>query len=254
MPKLRSELQHLVATEFPACDDWTAFTWQPFALRAVARLSGRAFVGSDLNRCEKWMHTSINFAINVFMACVKLQFFPEWARPVAQYLVWDLGRIRRDIDGAKEMLRPLLEERLRDRETARDASEAPDDLLQWFIEALPEEEKADLQTQAELQLIVAAASIHTTNNLLCECMYDLAADPEIQEELRQEAYQVLEEDGGWETKDGIAKLQKLDSFIREVQRLRGNISEYFLFLLYWRSTNHTSSILHPQGHEAHLFV
>lgn len=225
LPGLRDELQHFLATEFPACDDWTAVTWQPLALRAVARLSGRAFVGSDLNRREEWMHTSINFAVNVFMACVKLQFFPEWARPVAQYLVWDLGRIRRDIERAKELLRPILEGRLRDREAGVSGDDAPDDLLQWFIEALPEEEKADVQTQAELQLIVAAASIHTTNNLLCECMYDLAADPQIQEELRQEAYQVLGLEGGWETKEGLAKLHKLDSFIREVQRLRGNISE-----------------------------
>ncbi|KAF4451894.1 hypothetical protein F53441_5213 [Fusarium austroafricanum] len=225
VPLLKQELEYLLATEFPACEDWTRVKWQPFSLRAVARLSGRAFVGPSINRDEKWMDTSINFAVHVFTACVKLQFIPEWARPVGQYLVSELRQIRKDIKIAKEMLKPILEERLRDMEISN-GEDAPDDMIQWLIEALPEDEKTDLTTQAELQLIVAAASIHTTNNLLCECLCDLAAYPEVQEELRQEAYRVLETENGWENKESMAKLKKLDSFMREVQRLSGNITSF----------------------------
>ncbi|KAF4493493.1 cytochrome P450 monooxygenase (lovA) [Fusarium agapanthi] len=225
VPLLKKELEHLLATEFPACEDWTPVKWQPFSLRAVARLSGRAFVGPSINRDEKWMDTSINFAVHVFTACVKLQFIPEWARPVGQHLVSELRQIRKDIKNAKEMLKPILEERLHDMEFSN-GGDAPDDMIQWLIEALPEDEKADLTTQAELQLIIAAASIHTTNNLLCECLCDLAAYPEVQEELREEAYRVLEVDNGWENKESMAKLKKLDSFMREVQRLSGNITSF----------------------------
>jgi cytochrome P450 len=170
------------------------------------------------------MDTTINFAVHVFTACVKLQFIPEWARPVGQYFVSELRQIRKDIEIAKELLKPILEERLQDMELSN-GEDAPDDMIQWLIDALPEGEKGDLTTQAELQLIIAAASIHTTNNLLCECLCDLAAYPEVQEELRQEAYQILEVENGWERKESLAKLKKLDSFMREVQRLSGNISE-----------------------------
>ena len=225
IPELRHELEYIVGTEFPACDDWTPVTWLPFSLRVVARLSGMAFVGPTLNRNEEWMDVSINFAIHVFMSCVKLQFFPEWARPVAQYLVTDLGKIRRDIKKAKVMLGPLLEQRIRDLDMPGSDDDEPNDLMQWLIQALPQDEKADLQVQAELQLILAAASIHTTNNLLYECMCDLAANPEVQQELREEAYQILEVEKGWARKESMAKLKKLDSFMREVQRMRGNISE-----------------------------
>ena len=79
---------------------------------------------------------------------------------------------------------------------------------------------------AKLQLILAAASIHTTNNLLTECMYDLAAHPEVQEMLREEAHEVLEVEGGWQKKESMVKLKKMDSFMKEVQRTNGNISEY----------------------------
>jgi hypothetical protein len=226
VPRLRQEFEYILATEFPACEDWTPVKWQPFSLRAITRLSGRAFVGPSLNRDEKWMDTTINFAVHVFTACVKLQFIPEWARPVGQYFVSELRQIRKDIKIAKELLEPILKERLQNMELSN-GEDAPDDMIQWLLEALPEDEKSDLTTQAELQLIIAAASIHTTNNLLCECLCDLAAYPEVQEELRQEAYQILEVEKGWEKKESLAKLKKMDSFMREVQRLSGNISESF---------------------------
>lgn len=233
MPQLRDEFKYFLATEFPTCEDWTPVKWQGFGLRAVARISGRAFVGPSINRQEQWMDTSINFAIHVFTACVKLQFFPEWARPVVQYFVPELRKIRQDIATAKQILGPVVEERLRDLDTPS-AETHPDDFIQWLIDALPEKEKGDAQVQAELQLILAAASIHTTNNLLWECLCDLAAYPDIQEQLRQEAHQILEVEGGWDRKDCMPKLKKLDSFMKEVQRMRGNISEF----------KHTMMILH----------
>ncbi|PNY24453.1 Ent-kaurene oxidase [Tolypocladium capitatum] len=223
-PQLKEEFEYIVATEFPACDDWTPVKWHPFALRVITQLSGRAFVGPGINRQERWMDTSSNFAIHVFVAGAKLQLFPEWVRPVIQYLVTDLAKIRCDIESAKAMIKPVLEERIRDLDVPS-CQDAPDDMIQWLIEALPEGERADVQTQAELQLVIAAASIHTTHGLLCECMYDLAAHQDIQEELREEAYQVLEVDEGWGRKESMAKLKKMDSFMREVQRLRGNIGQ-----------------------------
>ncbi|PFH61297.1 hypothetical protein XA68_17714 [Ophiocordyceps unilateralis] len=225
-PQLKEELDYVIATEFPACDDWTPVKWHPFALRAVTRLGGRAFVGPDINRQERWMDTSINFAIHVFMAGAKLQLFPEWARPLTQYLVSDLGKIRRDIDLAKDLIKPVLEQRVRNLNEPTGCGESPNDMMQWLVEALPEGEKADIQTQAELQLVIAAASIHTTTGLLCECIYDLAAHPAVQDELRDEARKVLEADEGWTRKESMAKLKKMDSFMREVQRLRGNIVSF----------------------------
>ncbi|KAH6669138.1 ent-kaurene oxidase [Plectosphaerella plurivora] len=225
VPQLKGELESIVATEFPECQDWTPVKFQPFALRAIARISGRAFVGPDINRQEQWMDTSINFAIHVFIAVVKLQFFPEWARPVAQHLVSELRQIRKDIDIATDMLQPVIEERLRDMKMPS-YKEGPDDLIQWLAEALPEDEKTDYRAQAHIQLILAAASIHTTNNLVTDCIYDLAAHPEVQDMLREEARQVLEVEDGWTRKESMAKLKKLDSFMKETQRLAGNITGF----------------------------
>lgn len=181
------------------------------------------------------MDTSINFAVHVFLAVVKLQFFPEWTRPVAQYFVSELRQIQRDIVQAKGLLQPVMEERLRDMGTP--GYEGPDDLCQWLLDALPDGEKRDYQQQVELQLVLSAASIHTTNNLLVDCIFDLATYQDVQDELREEAMAVLTDDAAWARKDSMVRLKKLDSFIKEVQRFAGNVSKFWAPLASWRRSS-----------------
>ncbi|KAI1130931.1 cytochrome P450 [Nemania abortiva] len=222
MPILKAEFQYILATEFPACDDWTPFRIQPFMVRAVSRLSGRAFVGSALSRSEEWMDVSVNFAITAFIAVTKLQFFPPWMRPVAQYLVSELKTIRKDLAKAQAMLEPLIEERLNN-----PSSEKPDDFIQWLSDALPDEEKRNHFIQAKMQLLLSASSIHTTSNLTTDCIYDLAVHQEMQDVLREEVMEVFGgEEDAWQRKDSIAKLKKMDSFIKESQRLSGNVTSF----------------------------
>ncbi|KAI2622158.1 ent-kaurene oxidase [Hypomontagnella submonticulosa] len=223
-PQLKEELEYILATEFPECQEWTPFKIQPFMVRTVARLSGRIFVGPALNRVEEWMDVSINFAITAFIAVIKLQFFPPWMRPVAQYLVSELRTIRKDLEKAQAMLTPIIEERIRDSEIP--GYEKPDDFVQWLQDALPEDQKRDYYIQGKVQLLLSAASIHTTSNLTTDCIYDLAVHQDMQEILREEAQEVFDDDEAWGKKDSMARLKKLDSFIKESQRLSGNVTSF----------------------------
>jgi hypothetical protein len=59
-------------------------------------------------------------------------------------------------------------------------------------------------------------------------LYRLLANPEYIEPLRQEVDAVIEKEG-W-TKAGIDKMHKIDSFLRETQRLGGaNIRSLYSF-------------------------
>ncbi|KAK7910895.1 hypothetical protein PG985_013376 [Apiospora marii] len=225
IPRQKSELDFIVGQEFPECEDWTPMKLQPFMLRVIARLSGSIFVGSELSRTEEWMETSVTYAIHVFIAVVKLQFFPKWLRPVAKYLVSELGQSSRDLARGEAMLKPIIEERLQNEELDPGCSQ-PDDFTQWLIDSLPENQKRDYAAQVKVQLALSAASIHTTSNAVTDCFYDLAAHPEYQEILREEANQVLVQDGGWDKSESMAKLQKLDSFMKESQRLAGNVTTF----------------------------
>ncbi|KAI1366518.1 cytochrome P450 [Xylaria arbuscula] len=221
---LKEELQFILESEFPACEDWTPFRIQPFMIRAVSRLSGRAFVGAALSRSEEWLQVSVSFAITAFIAVTKLQFFPPWIRPVAQYFVSELKTIRKDMAKAQAMLEPLIEERLNYSDAPEDGK--PDDFIQWLSDALPEEEKRNHFIQAKIQLLLSASSIHTTSNLTTDCIYDLAVHQDMQDILREEVLEVFTGEDAWERKDSIGRLKKMDSFIKESQRLSSNITSF----------------------------
>ncbi len=180
-------------------------------------------------------------------------------RSVAQPFVSELRQIQRDITRARKLLQPIMEERLRDMECP--GYERPDDLCQWLLDALPEDEKRDYQSQVELQLVLSAASIHTTSNLVADCIFDRAAHPDMQEELRQAVKDVLDSGAAWNRKDSMTRLKKMDSFIKEVQRLAGNVSKCIPLFRSWRqtrplppgwiSTHTAASRLHTQGDQAH---
>jgi cytochrome P450 len=93
-------------------------------------------------------------------------------------------------------------------------------LLNWMLEiASPQESKpSDL---AHLEVVMSLASIHTSQMNAVHVLYDLAAHPQYVQELRDEIKEVLTEDGNWMQwkKASFYKLKKLDSFMRESQRL-----------------------------------
>lgn len=61
------------------------------------------------------------------------------------------------------------------------------------------------------------SAIHTSSVTYLDAVYDLALHPEIHNELRQEIVSVMEQDGQW-TKQGLTKMVKLDSFMKESAR------------------------------------
>ena len=70
----------------------------------------------------------------------------------------------------------------------------------------------------------SAASIHTTSSLLTDCVLDLAAHADTQDTLHEGVKTIPDVEGRWDGKDMINEDGKVDSFIKESQRLAGNPS------------------------------
>lgn len=68
---------------------------------------------------------------------------------------------------------------------------------------------------------------------ITQVLYDLSAHQELHTPLKEEIRSILAEDGGW-TKQGLTKMKKVDSVLRESQRLHGVTSgmENPLFFLF----------------------
>ena len=93
----------------------------------------------------------------------------------------------------------------------------PIDFIQFMMDNANEVD-GQPHKRAHMQLILSLASIHTTSMACTQTLFDLISHPEYIPVIREEVEQVLKEDGGWK-KTSLTKMRKLDSFMRESQRL-----------------------------------
>ncbi|CAG8978545.1 hypothetical protein HYALB_00012276, partial [Hymenoscyphus albidus] len=92
----------------------------------------------------------------------------------------------------------------------------PDDFLQWMMDGANEHDGKPHKLAHRL-LILTLAAVHTTSMAATQTLFDLCARPEYMEPLRKELVETMLRDG--HTKQTLTHLYKLDSFMRESQRL-----------------------------------
>jgi len=90
------------------------------------------------------------------------------------------------------------------------------DLLTWLLDDAKDEEQQDLFIIARV-FILNFASIHTSSMAATQALFDLASFPKYMKPLREEVEAITKQEG-W-TKAALDQMQKLDSFIKESQRL-----------------------------------
>lgn len=108
-------------------------------------------------------------------------------------------------------------------------------------------------------LTVSFASINTTTNALLFIVLDLAAKQEYTQPLRDEIEEVIRQDNVEEDENGIlrfkqsslAKLWKLDSFMKESSRLSKNPSKVTLTVTEQDILTHDTSHQSTHGYGSH---
>lgn len=181
-------------------------------LRVIALVSGSILSGPQLNRNEEWIDISINYTVDLMKGARRLKEYPSYLHPILQYLLPEVRKLNHYYSTARRLVIPIIKERI---EAAKDPQHTkPNDFLQWAMEM----NKLSLNEQSNMQLMAAFASIHTTSMACSHALYDLAANPECLEPLREELARVTAEQGTMD-KQGLTKLQKLDSFMKESQRM-----------------------------------
>ena len=103
----------------------------------------------------------------------------------------------------------------------------PNDSIEWLRDAVQEPDVNDPQFHGISQLVLAAASVNTTSQLITNAIFNLATYPEYVSILQEEMVSVLEESRREWTLESMGKLQKLDSFIKETLRYNGHITGEF---------------------------
>ena len=200
--------------------EWTPLAVHPVFLQIVGRTSARIFVGSPLCREPLWLETSIDFARCVFLGSSYLKVVPWLIRPIAGLISPHMHRIRRHHKNARALLIPEI---LRRRQLGAQSPDwktgKPNDMLQWLEDASSGDDSRP-ERIVDRQLGMSFAAIHTTTNHITNVLYDLAARwDEYGPELRAEVEECLAESGGAWKKTTLTKMSKMDSFMRESQRM-----------------------------------
>ncbi|OTA67434.1 cytochrome P450 [Hypoxylon sp. EC38] len=200
--------------------------------RIIGQATNRVFVGLPLCRNEDLLNMGIAYARDVPMSSTALRFTPAPLRPLLALFLTLPNRIHTRKFYA--ILRPEIERRLREYDARRAdpetkaADKEPSDFLQWSIhqaKASGDPYLAKSDTLAGRILLLNFASIHTSSFAITHAILDLTASKQANfDELRAEIRAVLEEHGGVWNKRALAAMERLDSVMRESQRLNSFVT------------------------------
>jgi ent-kaurene oxidase len=149
--------------------------------------------------------------------------WPWWTRWAARYIFPPVKKVLADRARAAEILRPILEERVATLHADNEKNTKSNDGIQWLVEYYHARGKGALLTPellAQNQLFYAMAAIHSSTAILLSILYDLIDEryAHVKTELLDEIRDVHKEFGSW-SRQAVSKLVKLDSFMKESQRL-----------------------------------
>ncbi|KZT10575.1 cytochrome P450, partial [Laetiporus sulphureus 93-53] len=194
-------------------DEWVAVPVIRSMQKIVAHVTNRVFVGVPFCRNEEYLNTVVNFAVDVSKGRMILSYVPQLFKGiVGSMLPWS----KRATSQVGVFIKPIIEERLRNFLEHGDG---------WADKPLMDEAK---KTGGSPDVVVSAmlfsnfAAIDSSSNSITHAIYHLAANPECMQPMREEIEAVVKEQG-W-SKVAVGKMWKLDSFMRESQRINSIVS------------------------------
>lgn len=228
---LQDEVRYSFDKEFGTCEDWTPITVYSKMARIIALLSGRVFVGRPLSREEEWIQATIMFTFYCHQAKDAINAYPEWARGIAAYFSPEVKRVWEFKNRGAKLLQPILDAQMaktgKEKIHRDDSEDEQGTFISWMLNFTNEDQRRDPLILANNQMGLSMAAIHSTTTTVTAIIYDLAAHPEYIQPLQDEIQQIINEDGqdvngnGFMhlKKESMSKLWKLDSFMKESQRL-----------------------------------
>ncbi|KAL4919607.1 cytochrome P450 [Aspergillus aurantiobrunneus] len=197
-----------------SCIDWHDLALKPSILKIVARLSSRVFLGDQICRNPDWLRITVSYTVDSFLAAMDLRQWPRLVRSLVARFLPSCRKIRQELDEARSIIRPVLEERRQAKEAAGDVSARFNDAMQWMEDVA----KGRPYDAAVAQMSFSLAAIHTTSDMLTQVLFDLCGKGDIIQALREELTAVIQRDG-WK-KTTLYQLKLMDSVVKESQRLK----------------------------------
>lgn len=214
---VREEIDICVEKRLPECSDWTPVNIHEALMDIVAQVSGRVFVGPELCKDPEYLDCATKFTLDLVKSVTAIKKLRPWTRFFLAPRLPEVRSLRQREDKAARILRPLVQERL-DAAKNNPDWERPDDMTQWMLDRSAGE-NISIDELAMGQLMLIFAAIHTTSLTATNILYTLASTPEYIGPLREEILSVIAEHDGNITAKALQQMEKLDSYMKEVNRV-----------------------------------
>ncbi|KAM7200665.1 cytochrome P450 monooxygenase [Naviculisporaceae sp. PSN 640] len=234
--KLQEECIAVFSQALPSNHEWTQTHLYPLLLQAFSRMSARVLVGPELR--DEWQKLSLGYVTTVLKApgTVRAKYHPSlfW---LAKYFEAEVKEVYKYRKQAAQLLEPTIRARLAAAgspsssrtEGDQTTPDRPEDAIQWLLDAHLAKGRVPTPDDIVQNLFVLmTASIHSTSATALSILFDLMDYPEALDSIRSEMAQVRQgcektmTDGVntaiW-TRQQLAKLVYLDSFMRESMRV-----------------------------------
>ncbi|KAL1796178.1 hypothetical protein ACET3X_004718 [Alternaria dauci] len=141
--------------------------------------------------------------------------WPAWLRPITCHYTPEYRAL---MQARKEGIEILKKHTATASQKNGERKEKEDYIVTWISNKRPQWTE-NFAAQADLQLELSVAAIHTTTMAMTHLLYDLAANPKYISILRAEIKEALAASNNQYNKDCIVRMSKVDSFMMESQRL-----------------------------------
>ncbi|KAJ3551745.1 hypothetical protein NP233_g13020 [Leucocoprinus birnbaumii] len=210
------EIDKILGTLLVGADkDWVLIPVYSSVTQIVSRYTSCFFVGPELSSNQHFTDIMEEYASHVAKDGAVLSRLPNWLKPLVSRIQFDTKGKIREIEG---YLRPVLEKRL-EKGTLEHPDADSNDMITWLWNAVNETNRS-LNDIAIRLIWINIASIRTTSSLLSHVLINLATYTSYIEPLRKEISAIVEAEG-W-SKSSIERMRKLDSFVKESQRVHGS--------------------------------
>ncbi len=216
------------------CSDWTPLKPYEIFVDVIARITARVMVGPELCRNKEWLELSIGVTSRMWTASQTIpeKYSPGW-RWLAPWFHPGSKVLHSCHNTAARLLEPVYQKRVAAMSSPNEEAGKPMDCIQWLLNSTNKGEIRKLMEITNEQLVLAFASIHTSSATTTSTLYDLLAHPEYFDDLQAEIEQSVAVHGQTWSRRAISQLEKLDSFMKESQRLNP-INHGMLF---WEHSN-----------------
>ncbi|PGH16795.1 hypothetical protein AJ80_05110 [Polytolypa hystricis UAMH7299] len=224
-PRMHDEANAALEKVLPSNNDWAPVSPYAFFSYAISRVTALALAGPELAHNDEWIGLTAKITVDIMTAAqgvrAKWRPYTRWA---ARWFFEPVKVVLASKRRAAELLKPVLEKRkaaLREGTAGREKGSTPNfnDGVQWLLETYEaKNRKLTPEDLAHHELFAAIGAITSSVATTVGVLFDLLDHPEYLGEILQEVEEVRKEAPAL-PRQALNKLWKLDSFLKESQRL-----------------------------------